>query len=51
MIKRYVAHNLVLNLDKMNKMKRITKKSSHSTLHIGYKDMYIEQRANANFLV
>ena len=50
MIKWFVAHNLVLNFDKMNKMKFITKNSSHSTLHTGYKEMYIEQTVNAKFL-
>jgi len=30
------ANNLVLNLEKMNEIKFITKNSSHFTLHIGY---------------
>jgi len=33
--KWFPANNLVLNLDKMNIMKFITKKSSHSALHTG----------------
>jgi len=31
-------------------MKFITKPSSHSTLHIGYKEKYTEQTVNTNFL-
>ena len=50
MIKWFSANNSVLNLDKMNIMKFITKNSSHSTLHIGYKEKYIEQTVNAKFL-
>ena len=42
--------NLALNLDKMNTMKFITKNSSHSTLHIGYKEMHIEDTVNTKFL-
>jgi len=37
MIKWFAANYLVLNLDKMNIMKLVTKNSAHSTLHIGYK--------------
>jgi len=37
-IKWFAASKLVLNLDKMNIMKFITKNSSHSTLHISYKE-------------
>jgi hypothetical protein len=47
MIKWFAANNLVLNLDKMNIMKFITKNSSHSTLHIGYKEKYIEERESS----
>ena len=37
-IKWFAANNnLVLNLDKMNIMKFITKNSAHSTLQLGYK--------------
>jgi len=41
MIKRFATNNLVLNLEKTNIMKFITKNSLHSTLHIGYKENYI----------
>ena len=50
MIKWSAANNLVLNLDKMNIMKFISKNSAHSTLHIGYKEKYIEERMNTKFL-
>jgi hypothetical protein len=46
MIKWFAANNLVLNLDKTNIMKFITKNSSHSTLHIGCKENYIEETVN-----
>ena len=42
MIKWFAANNLVLNLDKENIMKLITKNSAHSTLHLGYKEKYME---------
>jgi hypothetical protein len=45
MIKWFVANNLVLNVDKMNIMKQINN-SSHSTLHIGYKEKYVEGTMN-----
>jgi hypothetical protein len=38
MIKWFAANKLVLNIDKTNIMKFITKNSSHSRLHIGYKE-------------
>ena len=50
MIECFSAKNLVLNLDKTNIMKFITKNSSHSTLHIGYKEKYIEEAQNTTFL-
>jgi len=50
MIKWFAADNLVLNLDKMNVMKFITKYSSHSTLLIGYKEKYVEETVNTKFL-
>jgi hypothetical protein len=50
MIKWFAPNNLILNLDKMNIMKFITKNSSHSTLHIGYKEKYIEETENTKFL-
>jgi hypothetical protein len=45
-----VLSNSVINLNKMNIMKFITKNSSHSTLHIGYKEKYIEETVNTKFL-
>jgi len=50
MIKQFVANNLVLNLGKTNIMKFITKNSSHSTLHIGYREKYVEGKMNTQFL-
>ena len=49
-IKWFAANNLVINLDKMNIMKFITKNSSHSTLHIGYKEKYVEETVHTEFL-
>jgi len=46
MIKWFATNNLVLNVHKMNIMKQITKNSSHSTLHIGYKEKYVEGTVN-----
>jgi hypothetical protein len=43
MIKWFVASNKFLNLDKTNIMKYVTKSSSHSTFHIGYKEKCIEE--------
>jgi len=34
----------------MNIMKFITENSSHSTLYIGYKEKYVEERGNTKFL-
>jgi hypothetical protein len=50
MTKRFVANNLVPDLNKTNMMKFITKNSPHSTLHIGYKGKYVEERVNTKFL-
>jgi len=50
MIKWFAANNLVLNLDKMNIMKFKTRNSEHSTLHIGYKEEYREERENTKFI-
>ena len=52
MIKSFAANNTgkFLNLDKTNIMKFITKNSSHSTFHIGYKEKCIEDRVNTKFL-
>jgi len=50
MIKWFAANSLVLNLDTTNIMKFIIKDSSQSTLHFGYKKMYIEETVNTKFL-
>jgi len=50
LIKWFVPYKLVPNLDKADIMQFITKNSSHSTLHIGYKAKYIEETIQ-NFLV
>jgi len=34
----------------MNVMKFVTKNSSHSTLHFGYKENYIEETVNTKFI-
>jgi hypothetical protein len=46
----FAANSLVLNLGKMNIMKFMTKNSSHSTLHIGYKEKCIKETMNTKFL-
>jgi hypothetical protein len=51
MIKWFAGNNLVTNLDTMNMMKLITKNSSQSTLHIGYKEKYTKRECIQNFLV
>jgi len=43
MIKWFAANKLALNINKTNIMKFIIKNSSHSTLHIGYKEKYKEE--------
>ena len=50
MIKWVAANKLVLNLYKRNIMKFITMDSSPSTLHIGYKEKYLEEAVNTKFL-
>jgi hypothetical protein len=50
MIKWFSANQLVLNLDKTNRMKFITNNPSHSALRIGYKEEYIEETVNTKFL-
>jgi hypothetical protein len=50
MIKWFAANTLVLNLYKTSIMKFITRNSSHSTLHIGYKEKYLEEAVNTKFL-
>ena len=49
-IKWFVANNWVLSLDKMNTMKFVTKNLAYCTLHIGYKENYIEETVNKKFL-
>jgi hypothetical protein len=44
------ANKLVLSLDKTNVWKFIPNNLSHCTLHIGYKEKYIEERVNTKFL-
>jgi hypothetical protein len=46
MIKWFAACKLVLNLDKMS----ITKFVPKNTLHMGYKEKYIEETVNTKFL-
>ena len=50
MSKWFAANNLVLNLNKMNIITFVTKKSSHSTLRIGYKEKYVEDTLFKKFL-
>ena len=50
MIKWFAANTLVLNLYKRSIMKFITRNSSHSTLHIGYKEKCLEETVNTKFL-
>ena len=49
-IKWFAAVNLVLNLDKTNVMKFTAKKSSHPSLHIGYKEKYSEETTKTKYL-
>ena len=50
MIRWFVANNLVLNFDETNIMKFITRKFTHSTLHIGYTENDIEEMMNTKLL-
>jgi hypothetical protein len=50
MIKWFSANQLVLNLDKTNRMKFIINNPSHSAFHIGYKEEYIKEMVNKKFL-
>jgi hypothetical protein len=50
MIKWFSANQLVLNLDKTNRMKFITNNPSHSALCIGYKEEYLEEMVKTKFL-
>jgi acetylglutamate kinase len=49
--KLFAANKLVLNLDKTNIMKFITKNSSNSALHIRCKENFIEEMVSTKFLV
>jgi hypothetical protein len=49
MIKWFGADTMVLNLDETNIMKFITNNLSHSTLHIAYKEKYVEEMVNTEF--
>jgi hypothetical protein len=46
----FAANGTVVNLDKMNITKLITKNSAHSTVHIDYEEECIEKVANTRFL-
>jgi hypothetical protein len=50
MIKWFNVNKLVLNMDKKNITNFIIKNSSHSTLHIGYIEKYIQDMVNTKFL-
>jgi len=50
MIKWFAANNFVQNLGKRNIMKFVAKNSSHSALHIGYKEKCVEGTMNTIFL-
>jgi len=50
MIKWFAANNLVLNLDKANIRKSVTRSSTHSALCTGYTEKYTEEMVNSKFL-
>ena len=50
MIKWFATNKLVLNLDKTNIMKFITRDKTHSTLCIGYLEKYTEETVDTKFL-
>jgi len=49
-IRLFAANKLVINLDKSNIMKFITKNSSQSTLQFGYKEKCVEETVNTKCL-
>jgi hypothetical protein len=51
MTKWFATNNLVLNLGNKNIIKFTSKNSAHSTLHLGYKEKYMEQTVNTKYLV
>jgi len=50
MIKWFAVKKLVLNLDKANIRRFLTKSSTHSALCIGYTEKYTEEMLNSKFL-
>ena len=50
-IKWFAASTFVLNLDKTNIIKFITKNSSHSQSHTSYKQKYVGWKVNIKFVV
>jgi hypothetical protein len=50
MIEWFAANKLILNLEKPNVMKFVTKNMSHCALTIGYIDKYIEEVVSTKFL-
>jgi mannose/fructose/N-acetylgalactosamine-specific phosphotransferase system component IID len=50
MIEWFAANKLILNLEKTNVMKFVTKNLPYCALTIGYKDKYIEEVVNTKFL-
>ena len=50
MIKWFADNKLIIHLDKIKRMRFITRNSSHSTLHIGYKEKCVEEMVNTKFL-
>jgi len=50
MNKWFVANSAVVNLDKTNIMKFITKNSAHSTVHIGYEETFMVKIASTKFV-
>jgi hypothetical protein len=49
MTKWLAANKLVLSLDKTNILRFIMYNLSHCTVHIGYKEKYIEETVNTKF--
>jgi hypothetical protein len=50
MIKWFAANKLILNVEKTNIMKFVTKNLPHCALTIGYKNKYIEEVVSTKFL-
>jgi hypothetical protein len=50
MIEWFSVNKSVLNLEKTNIMKFVTNNSPHCALNIRYKDKYIEETVNSDFL-